>query len=618
MNCPSPGFIQQYQQALAAYLDKTPRLDDLLPRLSTQARQQQMTASDWVSVHRQVTEQLAQARANQAKNSLEIAHQASVFLQQCLELWEQPAASATPTIDQALKTSALNPTGLKAQLAREIQKRQAAEKSLREHQARFNKLSANIPGMLFQCIRMVDGSEFLTYVSSRCRDILELEPRMLQKFSTVLDQLPQAAASYFRTLMNRSATNLSDLFWEGTFETRSHQLKWLQIMAQPSRTAEGEIIWDGVLFDITARKKAELEREQQAEQFQNLVANVPGIIYRCIAMPGFPIEFISGAITTVTGYPVHSSDQASFQSLDEITYPDDQLMVQATVDRAIENDAPYQIEYRIMTADGEPRWVLERGRSTWNPKTKQHHIDGVIIDINDLKLAEAQVKASLTEKEVLLREVHHRVKNNLNVVHSMLEMQNRQAKNPELQTLLADSQQRLQVMALIHEQLYQSEQLAQINFADYISGLVQNFSLMVNPAASQVQLQLAVEPVWLTLETAIPVGLILNELLTNALKHAFHSQQSGLVNIIFERRDQSLHLAVCDDGVGLPDSFQTGYQSSLGLRLVSILADQIDATLQITSTQGAQFHLTFDAQTGQSNQPRRMPANGRHPQSFNC
>ncbi|MEM9162933.1 MAG: histidine kinase dimerization/phosphoacceptor domain -containing protein, partial [Cyanobacteria bacterium P01_F01_bin.4] len=403
------------------------------------------------------------------------------------------------------------------------------------------------------------------YLRAYLRGVTQPSQGVLQRLSEIA-QRQQLRASDWVRVHHQTQQQLS---WSGSTDDGeiTHQAslflqRCLEFWEQPSVMAKGEIIGHDLFVDITAGQRAELARERQAQQFQNLVDNVPGIIYRCVAAPGFPIEFISGEITTMTGYPSENFTQMGFRLLDEITYPDDQLMVQATIDQAVQNDEPYQVEYRIVTASGKPRWVLERGRSTWDSQTKLHHIDGLIIDINDLKLAEAQVKASLAEKDVLLREVHHRVKNNLNVVHSLLEMQSRQAQSSELKKLLADSQQRLQVMARIHEQLYRSDQLAQINFADYIVGLVRNVDSMVRSAGNQVQLQLKLEPVWFTLETAIPIGLILNELLTNALKYAFPGDQSGVVDIILERQGQNLHLAVYDNGVGLPDPFQIERQSS--------------------------------------------------------
>ncbi|HEY9597304.1 MAG TPA: histidine kinase dimerization/phosphoacceptor domain -containing protein, partial [Cyanophyceae cyanobacterium] len=221
-------------------------------------------------------------------------------------------------------------------------------------------------------------------------------------------------------------------------------------------------------------------------------------------------------------------------------------------------------------------------------------IIGTAEDISDRKRAEEQIRASLAEKEVLLREIHHRVKNNLNVIHSLLNMQVRTIQDPVTKNLLLDSQKRLQTMALIHEQLYQSQSLAEINFAEYIHRLANNLFAAANLNHDLIKLQIQAEPVDLNLETAIPCGLIINELLTNSFKHAFPEGHSGVIRIEFYRdRDETLHLIISDNGVGMPPESNLYKKASLGMRLVKIIVQQLRATLEISGHQGASFHLSF-------------------------
>lgn len=215
-------------------------------------------------------------------------------------------------------------------------------------------------------------------------------------------------------------------------------------------------------------------------------------------------------------------------------------------------------------------------------------------DITARKQTEDQVKASLAEKEVLLREIHHRVKNNLNIIHSLLNMQSRIISDEKLKGLLSDSQRRLQTMALIHEQLYQSQDLSQIDFAEYIHRLVGNLLAASNPHNSQIRVEIQVDPIALSLETAIPTGLIINELLTNALKHGFPNGQPGLISVEFNQdHDEKLHLVISDNGVGLPPELNLRQTASLGMRLVHILARQLRATFEVVSKNGVHFQLSF-------------------------
>ncbi len=216
-------------------------------------------------------------------------------------------------------------------------------------------------------------------------------------------------------------------------------------------------------------------------------------------------------------------------------------------------------------------------------------------DISERKLAEAQLKTNLKEKEVLLKEIHHRVKNNLYVISSLLNLQSAYVAQEDILNLFADSQNRIQAMALIHEQLYQSQDLAQINFADYIKRLVNNLFISYNASSRGIKSSLNIEPVALNLETAIPCGLLINELVTNSFKHAFPNASSGHIYIDLKLSNQGkLNLVVSDDGIGLAEDLDWKNSSSLGLRLVRILTQQIDATIeQQKIPSGTAFQVTF-------------------------
>ncbi|MEO0539820.1 MAG: histidine kinase dimerization/phosphoacceptor domain -containing protein [Cyanobacteria bacterium P01_A01_bin.105] len=581
-------FTERYQKSLKHFLEgphlasSNPVSLDLIEQLNQQAQYQCLLPSDWLAAHQQAVAQLLPS-SNRVGPALN-------FLQQCLRHWEVRAQLGPQANDSAAHQQLHD---LHHRLRQETLYRERVEAVLQQREARLFTLANNMPGMLFQCIQQTDAQLMMTHISTRCRSILEMEPGEIYSFDTVLCRIPATDRFQLQGAMSHSARTLSSLNWEGTFITPSGIHKWLQIAAQPSHTPEGETLWDGVLFDSTPRRQAEISRDLQVQQFQNLVLNVPGVIFRCAIQPDWPIEFISEEIAAITQYKVEAFRQHGRQQLSDITDPDDQLMLHTVLTQAFTEHRPYQVEYRILTAHGQRRWILERGRWGLDTQTQVCYLDGVITDITDFKRAEAKIKTSLAEKDVLLREVHHRVKNNLNVVHSMLEMHARQFKDPRLSESLLDSQRRLQVMALIHEQLYRSEQLSQIRFSDYVQTLVDHFFSMAETATRSVQIILDSDPVSVSLELAIPLGLIVNELLTNALKHAFPDDRPGRVTIGFKQYQQRICLSVCDDGIGLPDSFQTMRQSSLGLRLVSILVDQLDAHLSVVSTEGTQFCLTF-------------------------
>lgn len=206
----------------------------------------------------------------------------------------------------------------------------------------------------------------------------------------------------------------------------------------------------------------------------------------------------------------------------------------------------------------------------------------------------AALTATLGEREVLLQEIHHRVKNNLYVIVSLMEMQARSLGDGEGRVALEECRGRVHAIALIHEKLYQAKNYADVPFADYLRGLANDILHATGVSPAVVDLRLAVADVAITVEKAIPCALILNELITNALKHAFPGGRRGTITVNLEAVGVGrLRLVVADDGVGLPVGLNVPSAKSLGLRLVATLAQQLDADLALGNDAGTSIALTF-------------------------
>ena len=215
-------------------------------------------------------------------------------------------------------------------------------------------------------------------------------------------------------------------------------------------------------------------------------------------------------------------------------------------------------------------------------------------ELTQRRQAEAHLTASLREKEVLLKEVHHRVKNNMQIVSSLLELQSDVIDDATLLAQFRDSQDRIRSMALVHETLYQSQDLARLDLARYIHTLSAQLvrSYRVDPQRITVQIQ--VEPVILDIDQAIPCGLILNELLSNAFKYAFPQNRTGAVHVALHADTaQQAALVVRDNGIGFPDEIDFRHTESLGLQLVAMLTEQLQGTIALERADGTTFTLTF-------------------------
>jgi PAS domain S-box-containing protein len=222
-----------------------------------------------------------------------------------------------------------------------------------------------------------------------------------------------------------------------------------------------------------------------------------------------------------------------------------------------------------------------------------HKLLASFIDITKRKNAENLIKSSLNEKNILLREIHHRVKNNMQIISSLLNLQTRYTNDEEAVSILKESQNRVRSMAMIHQKLYQSKDLSHINFVDYIQSLVSNLFYSYNIKEAQITPVLEIENVNLNMETAVPCGLIISELISNSLKYAFPNEMKGNIHIKLKSVDDKYELIISDNGIGLPADFDFNKLESLGLLLVNNLIEQIDGKITINKSHPTQFKIIF-------------------------
>jgi two-component sensor histidine kinase len=219
-------------------------------------------------------------------------------------------------------------------------------------------------------------------------------------------------------------------------------------------------------------------------------------------------------------------------------------------------------------------------------------------EISERQQAEEQLQASVQEKEVLLKEIHHRVKNNLQIISSLLYLQSKKIADPQALTMFQQSQNRVKSMALIHETLYQSKDLAHINFADYIHNLTRHLSRECSISGQTITIHVNADELFFSVQTAVPCGLIINELVSNALKHAF-PKGNGEIRLDLSKHNQQLTLMVADNGVGFPQEVDWKRTRTLGLQLVNNLVRQLDGTIELhrhsdsENNGGTQWQVTF-------------------------
>jgi len=218
------------------------------------------------------------------------------------------------------------------------------------------------------------------------------------------------------------------------------------------------------------------------------------------------------------------------------------------------------------------------------------------MNITKLKDTENELKNSLKEKDLLLQEVHHRVKNNMQIISSLLNLQSSYIEDETVRTLFQESQNRIRSMAMVHEKLYKSNNVSKIDFKQYMSDLVD--SLSYNHRINPDNVKKKMEPVLFDVETAIPCGLIVNELVTNTFKHAFPDGNVGEITVELFKEGDTVFIKVSDSGIGFPDDIDFKNTKSLGLKLVNSLVMQLDGEIQLDTTNGTTFTVSFTRSNG--------------------
>ncbi|HEX2694490.1 MAG TPA: histidine kinase dimerization/phosphoacceptor domain -containing protein [Acidobacteriota bacterium] len=237
---------------------------------------------------------------------------------------------------------------------------------------------------------------------------------------------------------------------------------------------------------------------------------------------------------------------------------------------------PIEVSMRILDIDGE-----------------RYH-QAIIRDISERKKAEERIMEALREKDVLLREIHHRVKNNMQVISSLLSLQSQRFPDAEVREAFRESQDRIRSMALIHEKLYQTRDLSRIDFSDYIKGLTSSLFRTYQTDTARIALKLDLDKAFLDINAAIPCGLVLNELMLNALKHAFPGERKGEITVeLHEIEDGLMRLTVRDNGVGFPEGIDIEHSDTLGLQIVTLLTEQLDGRIEVRRDGGTAFTLSF-------------------------
>jgi PAS domain S-box-containing protein len=363
-------------------------------------------------------------------------------------------------------------------------------------------------------------------------------------------------------------------------------LDFVRVIRNPDGTPAGV---GGVNIDITTRKQAEAAIRESEDRFRAFMDNSPAIAW--MKDQDGRYVYLSGGFEK--NYQV--------QLVDWLGKTDQEIWPAALADELQQNDRAVLAANRVLetiervpNSDGEYR-VWRVHKFPLRSSSGERYVGGTALDVTNEQSHRDRVDASLREKEVLLKEIHHRVKNNLQIVSALLELQAGHTNDPAVNEMFSESQGRVLSMAMIHERLYKSADLSRVDFTQYVAQLAVDLYRTYKVSDEDIRLELGIEIPPLPIDIAIPCGLLLNELFSNCLKHAFkNADRVGYIRVEFRRQSDGTNLmAVSDDGLGLPVGFDIHDSPSFGMQLITTLVDQLKGKVTVVGTFGTQVTITF-------------------------
>jgi PAS domain S-box-containing protein len=438
---------------------------------------------------------------------------------------------------------------------------------------------------------LVDNAMVAIFTTNMAGDILFANDEMVKmfKYDSFEDLKRHNIVDVYRNSNDRKIF-LNNLLEQGVFT--DYEVETVDKNGETVYVLVGASIHNGLIsgmfMNINDRKISETKLKESEERYRTLYSSMnEGVaIHKIVYKDKKPVDY-----TIIDVNPSYE---------DILGLSRDNIVGKYATDVYDSDEAPYLDIYSSVAQTG----ISKQFDTYFKPMDKYFHVSvfspskntfvTVFEDVSSRRKSEIEIKASLKEKEVLLQEIHHRVKNNMQIISSLLNLQTRYVDGDEIaMDVLKESQNRVTSMAMIHEKLYQSEDFRHINIADYLDKLVRDLLYSYAIPKGQIKTLIESDDIKLNIETSIPCGLIINECVSNSLKYAFPEGRTGEIAISLKQFDDQLVLEISDDGIGFPKEIDFKNTDSLGLQLVNSLVEQIDGTIERDDSNGTKFTIKF-------------------------
>lgn len=469
---------------------------------------------------------------------------------------------------------------MRKNLARDINRREIAEKELRESEEKFHNLYDNAPDMyvsvspddasILQC-----NKTLLDKTGYSSEEIIGY-PIFKMYHEDCMDQVKKAFQQFVETGVVKDK--------ELTLKRKDGSKMDVSLNTAAVRDDAGKILHSISSWrDVTDRKQV----EEQLKIQQKILNKSQEIAH----LGSWHLDIKKNVLTwSDEEYRIFGRTPqefgATYDAFLETIHPDDRDMVDKTYTNAIENKVPYECVHRIIRHNGEERIVLEKSEDIVDESGKTIHSFGFTQDITEQKIAERRIKTSLREKEVLLKEIHHRVKNNMQVIISLLSLQKQHPSKNEVRSL-DDIINRVRIFGDIHRRLYQQEDISKIDFVQHLKDNMRDLVSAYDVDKKNIQFELNIANPVFNLDQAVSCGLLMNELISNSLKHAFSGHGKIKISITHDADGELERISYSDNGKGIESS-----PEGFGIKIINALAEQLNMAVHIFSKEGTQFDFT--------------------------
>ena len=495
---------------------------------------------------------------------------------------EKALLAARDKLEKRVEERTAEIAGANEELRKEIAERRHAEDALRQSEERFRTIVEMVPSLIV----ISDTQGKTLYVGPNCEEITgytQAELRGRVRWWVHEDDMPRALRAFNRAVRE----GIGDRNFEYKAVRKNGELWHASSSWEPLKDENGNV--EKILLqtiDITERKLAEEALRESEEKYRLLIdsSGYPIVVFSADGV----LELINPAgAANLGGVP----EDFVGKSMHEL-FPEKGPFLMKRHRQIVESETAMDFEDVFELPRGR-QWFWSKMQPIRASDGKTRAVQIVSHDITERKRAQEQVEASLKEKELLLKEIQHRVKNNLQLISSLFDLEARSTYDERMIGLLKESRNRVRSIALIHEGLYEAEDLTNIDFAEYVKSLAMHLFHSYGLGKTDITLKVDVDDIRLSVGVAIPCALIVNELVSNALKHAFQGGDQAEIRIGLSSNDGNFLLTVRDNGVGLPESLDIRNTASLGLRLVRTLANQLKGTVGLDRDAGTKFTITF-------------------------